>query len=317
MTTAPSLAEHPADIFAVADGWRRDGRAFALAFVTATQGGAVRDPGAVMAISADGETVGYLSGGCIDADVASQARACLTSRQTRTLRYGVGSPFFDIQLPCGGAIDVFVCPYPDENVVTTVAARLAERQETSIVILSDGSLRADPPDASTSTDVAFSGGYAPKLRLRLAGRGADLIAMARIAAAAGIEARVQSPDQACLDGLTTDVNYRADLLRSPELAPTNDDDPWTAFVLMFHDPEWELTLLKDAISNPAFYIGAVGSRATHARRVERLAAMGCSAVEIARIHAPAGLVPSMRDASGVAVSTFAEIIDVFHRRPSQ
>ncbi|MEL7488206.1 MAG: XdhC family protein, partial [Pseudomonadota bacterium] len=254
-----------------------------------------------------------LSGGCIDADVASQARAALEDGAGRRLRYGAGSPFFDIKLPCGGAIDVVITPSPEATMLAQIVKTLDARASVNLDLAADGALAVAPTAASRNADI-LRFFYEPKLRLRLAGRGADLFAMARIADAAGVAARVQSPDQECLVDLAHISGCRTDRLLNPQQIPSNDDDPWTAFILLFHDPEWETEILRDALAGDAFYVGAVGSRATHERRKERLAAAGCGEDAIARIHAPVGLVPSMRDASTVAISAFAEIIDVFRKR---
>ena len=97
-------------------------------------------------------------------------------------------------------------------------------------------------------------------------------------------------------------------LKTPSIALDVKDDQWTAFVLMFHDHDWELELLQSALSADAFYIGALGSRKTHAIRSDRLREAGVAEDAIARIHGPIGLIPSLRDASMVATSCLAEII---------
>tara|TARA_R110001606_G_scaffold262838_1_gene411448 strand:+ start:114 stop:380 length:267 start_codon:yes stop_codon:yes gene_type:complete len=83
---------------------------------------------------------------------------------------------------------------------------------------------------------------------------------------------------------------------------------------MFHDVHWETALLKQALDGPAFFIGAVGSAKTHAKRCESLRQAGTSEHDIKRIRGPIGLVPSMRDASMLAISTLAEIVDAFHSK---
>jgi len=79
-----------------------------------------------------------------------------------------------------------------------------------------------------------------------------------------------------------------------------------------HDHDWEPALLAQALAGDAFYIGAVGSPHTHVKRASLLKTSGLHADDIARIKGPIGLVPSLRDASMLAVSTLAEIIEVFH-----
>jgi xanthine dehydrogenase accessory factor len=83
---------------------------------------------------------------------------------------------------------------------------------------------------------------------------------------------------------------------------------------MFHDTNWEAPLLRQALAGPCFYVGAVGSRNTHERRCAALREIGCPEHQITRVRGPVGLIPSMRDASMLAISALAEIVGEFHRR---
>ncbi|MFW6027942.1 MAG: XdhC family protein [bacterium] len=103
-------------------------------------------------------------------------------------------------------------------------------------------------------------------------------------------------------------------LTTPANLPPLEDDPWTAFLLAFHDMDWEESLLAQALSGPAFYIGAVGSRRTHARRCDQLRRAGFGEDQVRRIYGPAGIIPSMRDASTLAISVLAEIVEAFHHQ---
>ena len=306
--------EHARDVLFWASEHIATSQGCALAVVTDTEGGAVRAPGALMAISADGSSTGYLSGGCIDADVVQHALVAIQSNQTRKLRYGVGSPFVDIQLPCGGAIEILLTPHLNEAVMRNACLSLDQRQTATIELP-----KANTPICSAEADTitgwrgaVFTSCYRPKLRLRIAGRGADVVALANVASAGGISCIVESPDEACLSAAERSGADRIVKLETPGAIRANEDDASTAFALMFHDPHWENSLLQDALCGDAFYIGAVGSRRTQLRRREALAAAGVSSDDIARIRGPIGLVPSMRDASMLAISALAEIIEAFH-----
>ena len=100
------------------------------------------------------------------------------------------------------------------------------------------------------------------------------------------------------------VDHLTDLSSPPEVT----DDKWTALVLMFHDHDWEYALLEQALKGNAFYIGAMGSIRTHQDRCEMLKDKGVSPEDIARIHGPIGIIPTMRDANLLALSTLAEIV---------
>jgi len=294
--------EHPLDVLSFLVAQEAAGKVCALAMLTATEGGAVRAPGALMAITEDGESCGYLSGGCIDADVRLHAQSAIKAGTAKTLRYGQGSPFLDISLPCGGAIELTIFPAPDRAKTSETINALTNRSRASLTL-------SQSPDG-------FTAHYRPKLRLRIAGRSADPVALARISAAAGIDTALWSADPACLAAADEIPDLQLTQLSSPASLPETHDDEHTAFVLMMHDQDWEPVLLTQALNGSAFYIGAVGSPHTHIKRSQSLQAHGVSAASIARIHAPIGLVPSLRDASMLAISTLAEIIKTFHSLPA-
>ena len=107
-------------------------------------------------------------------------------------------------------------------------------------------------------------------------------------------------------------------LESPQLRLTHLGQPpallgddWTAFVFVFHDRDWEDALLPSVLTQPAFLIGAVGSRRTHAQRLERLAAAGVIADQTARIKGPFGLIPATRDPASLALSILAEVAGAY------
>ena len=89
-------------------------------------------------------------------------------------------------------------------------------------------------------------------------------------------------------------------------------DRYTAFVALTHDPKIDDPALRHALSRDCFYIGALGSRKTHARRVERLKAQGVSAADIARIHAPIGLDIGAVSPAEIAVAIMAQITERLH-----
>ena len=103
------------------------GRRAALIIVTDTEGGGVRAPGALAGVSETGGCAGYVSNGCVDADMFAQARAAIDDGKVRRLRYGAGSPYMDIRLPCGGAVDVMVIPNPKGDIIQSLLSQLEAR----------------------------------------------------------------------------------------------------------------------------------------------------------------------------------------------
>lgn len=259
----------------------------ALICVTEIRGGAMRAKGALMAVREDGEVAGYISNGCVDADIIYQAKSALKDGQIRRLKYGEGSPFKDIQLPCGGSIDLLVMPAPDNTMIGEATVKFATRQSASLNFEN------------------FEWTYAPKLRLRIAGRGEAVRALTSQALQSGFEVHLQSPEADMHNDLAV---TKFDHLTNPAAPPAQNDDAYSAVILMFHDHDWEVALLTQALASEAFYIGAMGSERTHKLRREALAEAGVSSENIARVRGPIGLIPSMRDANLLALSILAEIV---------
>lgn len=294
---------HPVDVLGFACNLQAAGQAIAWVIVTSVTGGAMRAPGAMMCISEIGDVAGYVSNGCVDADIVLQAREAIANGQSRHLIYGEGSPFKDIALPCGGRIDLMIIPSPSRDLVNNIHRKLLSRKPVTLSIGPATDLSVGVVD-----NPLFSITYNPQLKLRIVGRGDGLAALARQAQGSGLDVVVQSPDEDLIRTLTSDISCTH--LMDPMTLPPLQDDPWTAVVFMFHDHSWEPALLEQAVSGSAFYIGAMGSVKTHAHRKATLSEMGLSEDQINRISGPIGLIPSMRDANLLALSTLAEIVTI-------
>ncbi|HXT23161.1 MAG TPA: XdhC family protein [Thermoanaerobaculia bacterium] len=92
-------------------------------------------------------------------------------------------------------------------------------------------------------------------------------------------------------------------------------DARTAVVTLTHDPKLDDPALVVALRSPAFYVGALGSRKSHAARLERLRALGLTDAELARLHAPVGLAIGARSPAEIAVSILAEVTQQLRRPP--
>jgi xanthine dehydrogenase accessory factor len=301
---------HPRDIAAFAVRHVNEGAA--LVFVTATEGGTLRAPGLRMAVRADGATLGFVSNGCVEADLTAVAIEAIRNRRVIEISYGRGSGKIDISLPCGGRVDLAVVPLGGHNTASIEAMVSAGRYEGTLSVCLNGNLSWSP-SSEVVPDARFRFPIRPKIRLVVAGTGMEALILCRLAMFADMEVDVISPDERTLseaailglgikklNGLATPVSLGA--------------DPWTAVALLFHDHEWEMLLLVEALNGPSFYIGALGSRRAHAKRVESLLEIGCLQFQIARIKAPIGLVHQLREPNLLAASVLAEIADVFGER---
>ena len=287
-------AEHAQDILAATLALMHSGAPCALVTSLNIEGGAARELGSLAVISGTGDMVGYLSNGCIDRDIIHHGMAAIDNGRRKHLRYGAGSPYLDLKLPCGGALELVIDPAPDLALLETALARLLSRQKTVLAFEGrDGPVQIE---------------YAPKPALILAGRGAIFRTTAQLAAHMDFELHLASPDLedlASLEGLNPTTHQP---MTTPSAAIDLPIDAYAAVLLVFHDHEWEQEILMQAARQNPFFIGALGSRRTHAMRVERLSHAGLSAAQSAQIHGPIGLVPSLRNASLIAVSALAEII---------
>lgn len=292
------------------------GQRTVLVSIIAVTGASTRNPGALMGVADDGRWIGSFSGGCIEAAVVSEALAALEDGRARTVRYGAGSPYIDIRLPCGGGIDLLFSPLPAGSLADTALERLDARLPVAFSLpLAEGAPAL--ADADGTRSVSANGSHViinhlPPLRILVTGQGAAVEAMVRQASAFGAITEIMTPDQALIDAVSA-VDVPTTLLKSQGSCPAFRADPWTACVFYFHDHDWEAPLMAQALASPAFYVGAMGSLKTHQTRSALLMSLGVDADSIARIAAPIGLIPSSRDPEVLALSTLAQIVDRFER----
>ena len=301
-----SNLELPAEILRFVRDEESDGRRAALVVVTDISGGSMRQVGSLSAVSESGEMAGYVSNGCIDADIARQALEALDSGEVKSLRYGAGSPFVDLRLPCGGSVDILIDPTPNPVALREALHALDARRAATVHFCRDHGLVT-----YGSADGGLKFVLTPCMKLILVGKGPPLLALATQAAAAGIVVGFATPDpdqRAALEGMGLEAEFE---MLSPWSAVSFEADRWTAALLLFHDHEWETQVLKTALATDAFYVGCLGSKKTHTLRELSLLDEGLSPSDLDRIKGPIGLVPSMRSAPFLGISVLAEIVEVF------
>ncbi len=272
----------------------------ALVTLVKIEGSSPRPLGAQMAVSQSGEWVGYLSGGCIERAVAAEAIAALEDGKNRRVRYGRGSKYLDIQLPCGSAIELVFDVSQTEADLQAIESSIRDRKPASLRIPEE--IEGDPSRFLVRQ-------YHPRRRLIVAGVGPAAVHLARLGHLSGFETFLHSPDSATraaveVDGITTFS------ISSVDAVPDLQADARSAIVFMFHDHDWERKLILGSLETPAFYIGAMGSRRTHRQRLEQFEAMGIDPARLGRIRGPAGLFSGAKSAPDVAMSILAEIMQV-------
>ncbi len=171
----------------------------------------------------------------------------------------------------------------------------------------DRSASVETPDGTVFIQV-----FNPPLRLIVVGAVHIAQPLAPMAALAGYDVTVVDPRRAFASderfpGIRVSREWPDEALE--ELRP----DPRTAIVTLTHDPKLDDPALDVALRSEAFYVAALGSKRTHAQRLERLKAMGHDAAALARIHGPAGLSLGAVSPAEIAVSIMAQMIQTLHQ----
>lgn len=292
----------------------------ALITLTAVTGASTRNPGAHMAVAADSSAVGSFSGGCIETAVIAEAVDCISANAPREVRFGAGSPYLDIRLPCGGGIDLLFSPLPDAKTAERLFHAVSNRQPFTISLDSKtGAISCAPAqqDQAVLRDgSSVNVNHIPAAKIVILGHGAVVENLAGLVESYGLHYEILTPD-ADIARRVTQQGGIASLLKTPAATDLYQADPWTACVFYFHDHDWEATLMKQAMESPAFYIGAMGSFKTHDVRKALLSDIGVSDTAIGRMKAPIGIIPSTRDPATLALSTLTEIIETYHNRFSR
>ena len=281
-----------------------------LAIIIGIEGPAYRPLGATMVFFSDGSRFGSLSSGCIEADLAIHAKNALQDGQVVKLRYGEGSRFIDIRLPCGGGLDVLLVPNPDINVIKKLNLKLISRQQCSLKVnIETGQLDLVETHETQRMDDDFYIKFVPELKFLVFGKGPEAATFASLVNVSNYQNILFSPDDETIETATSNGCFTQHLV-SPNIEKIKNADRWTAIVLFFHDHDWEPEIIKQALKTEAFYIGAQGSKRTNDARLAKLAEDGVSPKNLARLHGPIGMIKSVRDARTLAVSVLAEILDL-------
>lgn len=301
------IATNPNDILRFLAERHAESIETVLVTLVGIEGGSSRGIGAQMAVAADGRRVGSFSGGCVEDAVSSEALETLRDGWGRVVRYGIGSPYIDIRLPCGGGIDLLFTPRPDAAVISTTLERLDRREAVGLMVGCDSvaPLSEAIPRAWDGHELHHV--YQPPLRIHALGQGEDLTAFARLGHAFGAQVHALTPDRDTHDLLRRE-GIEVTFLPTRNALPITHSDPWTAIVFLFHGRDWEEFLLPQALALPAFYTGAIGSRRTHSARLSMLESAGVSPERISTMRGHIGMIPATRDPATLALSILSEVV---------
>ena len=251
-----------------------------LCTIVGIDGSFSRQLGAQLAILPDGSFAGNLADGCLEEQLKTDSRE---ASKPYVARFGRGSERVDFRLPCGGALDILIDPDPDREACTAVLEDLRQRRESSLVL--------------PAKDRSFVRHYIPRLIVRIFGEGPELDAVTQLAGAAGLS---------CQPVTKSDLS-----LGAPSGLPPADR--WTAVVTLFHDHEWEVGLLEEALASDSFYVGGQGGHNARNARLQELERRGVGAAALERLRGPIGVPAGSRSPTALALSVLAEITGEYER----
>ena len=313
------------DVRSTLDALARAGRPAVIATLFAADGGSPRGVGTQMLIGEDVAS-GYLSGGCVEADVALHAAEVLATGQPRRLIYGEGGPP-DVRLPCGGRIEVLLERVGQDDPAAHALLKLWRARRPALW-LTNGTHRAClapgqdgedlPAPLKAALALAEAGGvcgeaesalfrrFDPPGKLIVIGADPPALAMAAMGAQVGLATTLIRPKGPTAPPPLAGVAYRreapAEALRAIGL------DPWTALAVATHEAELDCEALAEALPSSAGYVGVLGSRRRLPERLERLRALGLTDADLHLLHAPIGLPLAGKSPWEIAASVIAEIV---------
>ncbi|WP_156842324.1 XdhC family protein [Novosphingobium aquimarinum] len=290
-----------------------EGRAVALATLYRVEGSAPRGPGAQMLFDGTCAT-GYFSGDCIEGDVASHAREVLRTGEPQRLHYGMGSPWIDIRLRCGGALHLLVERIaPGSEAARGLLERARQRQ--TCIWTSDGvaqtvSQAKGPLLAFEAEPFRIARRYDPPRRLIVTGGDPGALALAKLGEAAQFETilvRPSGPENA--PPFAVSQYLRAE---PADAVAELGIDRWTAYIGATHEDHHDLGGILAALRGKAGYVGMIGARSRAPERLAALEAAGATAEELERLSLSPGITGLGKAPWEVATGILAEVMQALN-----
>ncbi len=268
-----------------------------------------------MLVRDDGAFEGSVSGGCVENDIIVQAGEAIAGGVARRLDYGITQETaWAVGLPCGGKIGILVQPvapgsFPPAMLESIARSRDAgERLSVTTDLATGRSISGEQPGEGQ-----FIRAYDPPLRLAIIG--AVHIAQALIPMATMLDYDILLIDpRTAYATVERFPGARIDTGWPDEVLAAWKPDAASAVITLAHDPKLDDSALAAALASSAFYIGALGSRRSHARRLERLAAAGFDDATLDRIHGPVGIAIGAATPAEIALSIMAGITAAWRQR---
>ena len=303
---------------------------FALAMVVETWNSAPKPVGSILLLSGSGEISGSVSGGCVEGAVISEAQISLKTKKSKILKFGVtNEDAFQVGLACGGEIKILIEPITNVN---NSKRKILERffknnleGDFSILKICLKSSQTELIEGKKASNFlsktekyhhqSFLNGeffyyiLPPKNKVVVVGA----VHIAQYLVEFGnqfdfdiyvIDPRSSFANKKRFPGVSIIDDWPDEALKSIIV------DQNTAVITLSHDEKIDDIALQIALKADCFYIGCLGSKKTHEKRIDRLLNMGFNKNIINRIHAPIGLDIGSKKPNEIALSIIAEIIKV-------
>ncbi len=327
--STPLVATH--DVLSAARSWLDEGGRVALATVVGTWGSAPVAVGGQMVVAPDGRFQGSVSGGCVEGEVIAEAEDILADGKPKTLSFGVADETaWRVGLPCGGQIKVYLerldaasGPALLDRAIKARSTRLGlvirthlndGRREFFERGEAKGDAEIEQHFASGESELQetpdgeiFLQALVPPARVLIIGATHIGQILAQLVKLAGYEVIVIDPRtafaaEARFPGIRLDTEWPQDTI------PKIGLDPYTAVVALAHVGHIDDEALKLAMRSTCFYVGALGSKRNHAKRMQRLKDAGFSDAEIQRIHSPIGINIGAQSPPEIAIAIMAQLV---------
>ena len=295
--------------------WVAAGQPCQLVTVIKTWGSSPRPEGATLAICADGQVVGSVSGGCIEDDLIARVRAeGITRTLPEIVTYGItADEAHRFGLPCGGTIELAIEPLTPRSLIAELLDRLDAREPVMRRLdLGTGDVTlgtATPSMRQQVSALALTTMHGPRWRLLIIGAGQLSRFLAQIAIGMDYRVTVCDPREEYRNGWQVEGVELVHAMPD-DVVIAMQLDTRSAVVALTHDPKLDDMALMEALKSDAFYVGAIGSRSNNSKRRERLLQLDLTAAQIARLHGPIGLYIGSKTPAEIAISILAELTAV-------
>lgn len=300
------------EVLTTANTWLQQDHEVALVTVLKTWGSSPRPPGSLLIMRRDGVITGSVSGGCVEEDLIK--RYCsqqLSDSYPTRIDYGVNrEEATRFGLPCGGRLELLIEQLHDPTQLQPLLEALQQQQLIARhVDLQTGEVSLQATRAGQDfiyTSIYVRKIFGPQWNMLLIGAGHLSQYVSQLALMLGYRVIVCDPREEYAR------NWQVEGTELTTLMPDDAVQQYarqtcSIVVALTHDPKLDDMALLDALTTPAFYVGAIGSQSNCNSRRQRLKQLGITPAQLQRLHAPVGIPIGSHTPPEIAVSIMAEI----------